>query len=413
MSETAALLADAVGTIRRYVVLANDAQHIALALWALHTWAFEGAHATPYICITSPEKRTGKSRLLEVLELLVRQPFRVSSASEAALYRTIEQFRPTLMIDEVDAIFATNSSDRNEGLRSLLNAGIRAGAAVSVCVGQGHDVKRFSTFCPKVLAGIDNGRLPDTIRDRSIEIRMHRKTSVEVVARFRYRRASEQILSYRTTAAAWSEKYGGPLHDCEPDPPDTLNDRMADAWEPLLAIADLAGGKWPTIARDAAVQLSGGDDTDEASHGTRLLAAARMILNGDATIASTTLLHAVNNDDEMPFGGWHDGRGIDHRTLARLLKPYGISPRTIRFDDGVTLKGYRGEEFKSAWARYLPDPSQGSQASRGLDQRVDGDEAVTAVTAVTDADAAADAALAARSELGAVLAESAHGEMQS
>jgi hypothetical protein len=409
MSETSSLLDGTIATIRRYVVLVNDAQAIALALWALHTWAFDGAHATPYISITSPEKRTGKTRLLEVLELLVREPFRVASASEAAIYRTIEKHRPTLMLDEIDAIFATSSSDRNEGLRSLLNSGVRAGAAVSVCVGQGHDVKRFSTFCPKVLAGIDNGRLPETIRDRSIEIRMHRKTSLEPVDRFQFRKARDRVDAHREAAAAWGDEHLAYLYDSDPDLPEALNDRMAEAWEPLLAIADLAGVDWPSRAREAATQLSSGEATDEVSHGTRLLAATRAILNGRTAISTHSLLKAINGDDEMPFGDWRDGRGIDHRTLARHLRPYGIYPRTIRFDAATILKGYRREWFVRAWERYLPEPAHASQPSGALEASPQTDHGGP-VTDVTDDDAAGDAAVHAYRELDLGLNEAAERE---
>ena len=90
---------------------------------------FEAARVTPYILISSPTKRSGKTRLLEVLELVAREPLRAASVTEAALFQAVEAFRPTLLIDEVDAIF-TGRSERAEALRGVLNAGNARGAYV-------------------------------------------------------------------------------------------------------------------------------------------------------------------------------------------------------------------------------------------------------------------------------------------
>ena len=183
MSATLRLLASIEGTIRRFVVLPGDHEAAALALFVAHTYALEGAHATPYLLIVSPEKRSGKTRLLEVLELMAARPWRVTSASEAAIYRKIAASSPTLLLDEIDAVFG-EASERTEPLRALLNAGNRPGAAVSRCIRDGGSmtVQDFRVFCPKVLAGIDTGhRIPDTIRDRAIPIAMVRRTQAEQV----------------------------------------------------------------------------------------------------------------------------------------------------------------------------------------------------------------------------------------
>ncbi len=344
--------------IRRYVVLPGEHEAAALALFVAHTHALEAAHATPYLIVLSPEKRSGKTLLLEVLELLVARPWRIVSTSESAMFRKISQDRPTLLLDEIDAIFGSNS-DRTEPLRAILNAGNRPGSAVARCVGEGAKqmVVDFEVYGPKLLAGIDTGRLPDTIRDRGVEIRMQRKTAIEAVERFRRRRAVPIADDLRKQVADWAERDVGGLRDAEPELPAELNDRAAEAWEPLFAIADLAGDEWPTRARAAALALAEGASVEEVSHGTRALAKLAMLLRDRSVISTQDAIDALNADEELPFGGWRDGRGLDARVLARLLKPYGLRPRTVRLPDGTTPKGYhRDEAAEEAFARYLVAP---------------------------------------------------------
>lgn len=335
-----------------------------------HTWALDAAHATPYLLVESPERRAGKTRLLEVMELLARAPWRIAAASEAAMFRKINADRPTLLLDEVDAIFGS-AGERTEPLRAVLNAGNRPGACVARCVGgegANQQVMDFSVFCPKVLAGIDTGRVPDTITDRSIRIAMKRKTAGEPVAPFRYRQARSESQPIVEAAEAWASAHIEELYDAEPELPASLNDRAAEAWEPLLAIADLAGGAWPARARAAARGLV--TEVDEPGHGTRLLGRLHAIYDasGMDVLATETILKLVNADDELPFGGWRHGEGLDGRALARLLKPYGVKPRSVRLSDTDTAKGYRREQLEEVWARYLPhthqETAQATQASQ-------------------------------------------------
>src|SRR5205823_4148061 len=120
-----------------------------------HTYAIDAAYATPYVLILSPEKRSGKTRLIEVLAELVREPWSVVGASEAALFRRLAERRPTLLLDEIDAVFGS-ATERTEPVRAILNAGNRRGATVARCVGQGRvqQVEDFAVYSAKVLAGI-------------------------------------------------------------------------------------------------------------------------------------------------------------------------------------------------------------------------------------------------------------------
>lgn len=356
----AALLAEAEAFIDRYLVLPGEAERTAIVLWIAHTHALDGAHATPYLLFLSPEKRAGKTRALELLELLTARSWRVTGMTEAVLFRKIAQDRPTLLLDEIDAIFGSGT-ERTQPLRGILNAGNRPGVSVARCVGEkGDQLRDFPVYCPKALAGIDSGNLPETIRDRSISIRMRRKTGSEPVERFRYRHAEERAEGITAGLAAWGSDATARLHEAEPDLPAELNDRAAEAWEPLLAIADEAGGDWPERARRAAVALSGPDGSDADSIGALLLGAIRDAFGERRAMFTKDILAAVNAREDLPFGGWRNGDGLDARTLGKLLRQYDVSapdgepvPRTIRIG-GETLRGYERDWFRDAWERWLP-----------------------------------------------------------
>lgn len=353
-----AFVGDLTQYLKRYVVFVSEDQVLALVLWIIHTHAFEAADATPYPLITSPEKRSGKSRLQEVLELAVADGWRVSGVSEAVLFRKIEKQTPTLLLDELDAIFGTYV-EKTEPIRGVINAGSRRGGAISRCVGPNHDVVDFSVFCPKCLAGIDSGKLPDTIRDRAIPIGLHRKID-EPIERFKYSRAFEQAKPIVTSVKSWVEENLQGLCDAEPEIPEEINDRAAEGWEPLLAIADMLDEDLGTRAREAAIRLSGEEDFEEASFGSQLLADIRKAWPPSLAdpLPSHNICSNVRLLEDRPWATWGKGRpnpGLNPRDLARLLRPYGIRPRTVRQSSGTTAKGYHRKQFEDAWRRYVPD----------------------------------------------------------
>jgi hypothetical protein len=358
-----ALLSDVAAVLRRYVVL-SDVQLVALALWVLHTHAIAGAYTTPYVSITSAEKACGKTRLLEVLEVLVARPWFTARTTAAALTRKIEAEQPTLLLDESDAAFKSDK-EYAEGLRGLLNSGYRRGGKTTVCVGHSANIKTrdFSTFSAKAIAGI--GELPDTVASRSIPVRLKRRAPDEQIARWKgHRRVDQDAASLRQRLEAWASANTNTLDTAEPEPVEQLGDRAAECWEPLLAIADLAAGDWPQRARSAALVLSAGEATDETSHGVLLLAAMRHAIGDRANIATDELLTAINVNAELPFGGWHDGRGVGPHFLAKHLGAYKIKPKSIRVGD-KTPRGYAREDCEDAWSRYLrPSPERPPQAQQ-------------------------------------------------
>ena len=202
---TRQLLGNVEAFLQRFIVFASDAQVAAVALWLLHTHAIKAAEVTPYLNICSPEKRAGKSRLLELLAALAADAVHVANISEAALFRMLGT-SPTLLIDEVDALFASNG-ERTEALRGIINAGNRRGVSVVRCVGANHTPSAFECSRRRCLAGIDTGKLPDTIADRSITLRMKRKVSGESVERLLWVKVKPEAHALRDQIAGWAAEH--------------------------------------------------------------------------------------------------------------------------------------------------------------------------------------------------------------
>jgi putative DNA primase/helicase len=374
----AALLDDLVTAIRNYVVV-GDAEAVAVALWVVASHAFDTFSIFPRLFVTAPERGCGKSTLLDVIGGLVRRKLSADSITAAALFRTIEAARPTLLLDEAD----TYLRDR-EDLRGVIDSGHRRDGGVIRTVGDNHEPRRFSTSAPVALAAI--GRLPGTIEDRSIKIEMRRRRPDEVVSPLRLDRASalEQLASQ---AARWARDHGQALDAADPVMPAGIYNRLADNWRPLLAVADVTGGTWPDRTRKAAIELSA-DAEDTASAGVWLLTDLRELFVRAPTgiLFTKELLAALHQDETRPWPDWKNGRPITERHLAGLLKPHKIKPKTVRRGT-QTEKGYRAEWFNDVFARYLParsvTPSQLSN-SAGLEPPRSVTAMVTATVDVTD-----------------------------
>ncbi len=350
--DAAQLLERVMAFTGRFVLLPSTATRRALALFVLHTWAFEAAYATPYIVVESPEKQSGKTRLLEVLELLCRTPKRAANVSPAALYQTIEGHKPTLLIDEADAIFG-RSGDRNEELRGVLNAGNMPGSPVSRGGKDGEPVE-YDVYCPKVIAGIATGSLPDTIRDRAIVIAIDRKKKSERVERLRKRKVEAEVGALRTALVTWRDAAHDELSAYElGESLEKISDRLEEAWEPLLAIAAHAGGTWPEETRRAAEALAAGEADDDGDGSHLLLVALKDVFGKQGVLATEAVVVTLNGNHDWPFCTYNDGKGIKPTQIAKLLKRYRIKPKGVRIG-GKTPRGYRREWFSDAWERYLP-----------------------------------------------------------
>jgi hypothetical protein len=354
------LLVNLIAFIRRFVAL-SEAQALLIAMWIIHTHALDAADTTAYLNIHSAEKRSGKTRLLETLDLLVARPWFTGRVTSAVLVRKVAAETPALLLDESDAAF---KGDREyaETLRGVLNAGFRRGGVASLCVGQGANLtyKDFPVFCPKAIAGL--GTLPDTVSDRSIPIVLQRRRPTEQVERFRLRRVGPEALPLQKAAAAWAEAHLEALAEAEPELPEELDDRAQDIIEPLLAIANEAGGEWPVRTRKAAVALLTGEHREEAeSLGVRLLRDCRTAFDerGEDRLATGKLLERLRAPEDAPWRSLQ-GAPLDATRLARMLKPYDIRPRKIREGED-TFRGYLRVWFEDAWARYLPTAHENAE----------------------------------------------------
>ncbi len=350
----ASLLDDVAAFIARYVAC-SPAGRDAGALWIAHSHAFEAAETSPRFAPLSAEPQSGKTRYLEVLKLLVRAPLFAVNISEAALFRVIQARTPTILHDEIDAVFGPKARDR-EDLRAMLNAGYERGATVERCVGEGSklQVKSFPVFAPVAMAGI--GKLPETVAMRSIVVRMRRRAPDEPVAKLRRRQVAPEADALRSRLETWAAANITALAEAEPHMPDELDDRAADIWEPLVAIADRAGGDWPGRARGAARELFGTRRDDEATIGVRLLADCRTAFGDVEALASGDLAVRLAAVEGAPWADWTE-RGFTPHALAKLLRRYEIRPG-LHWIASATIRGYRRADFGDAWRRYLTPPTE-------------------------------------------------------
>jgi hypothetical protein len=344
--DTDALVLSLKRRVQRHVVLSSEAATI-VVLWILFAWVHETAAVhSPILLVTSPQADCGKTTLLSLVGFLVPRALLCVEISEATLFRGIELWQPTIIVDEADVILVNN-----EPLRSVVNSGWTRGASVPRCIGDERIPHAFPTFCPKAI-GMKGRKLPDTTLSRCITIELKRKRSDERVEHFR---AIDDagLEELRQQALRWSTDNAESLNGAEPQMPPGFDNRLGDNFRLLLAIADLAGGEWPDQAREAAQMLSGASDT--ASTGARLLADIRAAFDeaGSDVLSSSDLVGKLTAEPDSPWAEWKSGKPITQNQLARLLKPFGIAPGQVWITADRQSRGYRRAQFEDAWARYV------------------------------------------------------------
>jgi hypothetical protein len=353
----AALLTITEKFIKRFCVFPDEHALVAVTLWAAHAHMVDHFYITPRLALLSPEAGSGKTRVLEVLDLLVPESMFCLSASPAAIFRTLEKRQITLLFDEVDTIFQKRGKeDSNEDLRALLNAGYKRGASIPRCTGPKHEVQLFKVFAPVALAGL--GDLPETVMTRSIIIRLKKRAPHEPVEPFRSRDLEAPGHAIRAKLAEWAYVVGAEVGSAYPKMPDGIVDRPSEIWEALLAVADAAGGTWPERARAACVELCKVAQDRKVTLGIRLLADLRTIFGEADALHTRTILDRLCNpgghglDADAPWGDLH-GKALGERGLASMLKKYDVHSIKVKVG-GEALQGYRREHLHDAWQRYLP-----------------------------------------------------------
>jgi Protein of unknown function (DUF3631) len=351
----AALLDGIAEAIGSHVVMVDHCRD-ACALWVLHTYLIDRFLISPRLGIRSPTKRCGKTTLLDVLDRLVARSLPTANVTPAAVFRVIEQHRPTLLIDEADTFLYDNDE-----LRGILN-GNRKGAAVLRTVGEDYEPRAFSVFTAVAIALI--GALPDTLHDRSVTIELKRRQANEPITPFRPDRADHLDVLARKIAR-WVKDNGRRVGDTDPGMPPGIINRAADNWRPLLAIADVAGGKWPERAR-ATVRAAQATAGDEESRLEQLLEDIRRAFAKNGTkvrdmfgaekieLSSADLVKVLVATEGRPWAEMgKSGKPITQNKIARMLKPLGIAPSMIG-PETKRLSGYKLNQFEEAFERYLP-----------------------------------------------------------
>lgn len=348
------LLSEIAGMIKRFIVL-DDEQADAVALWSALTYFVDDVDICPILAANAPERACAKTLLQNLVASFAYRALAAANASTSAIFRTVEEHAATLFIDEADTFFK-----KNPELHGLVNAGYKRGGGVlrSEPKGDSFEPRRYSVYGPKCLAGIALERhLPDSTMSRAIVINMRRKLPGETVERMRHVEP-ELFGLLASKLVRFANDYGGRVRLARPALPDELSDRSQDNWEPLLAIAACAGAAWEKRAWDAALKLSESSESSAAT-GNELLADIKSIFENKrlTKIKTVDLIKNLIDDEEMAWATYNRGKPLTPRQLAKQLNVYGISPKTVRHGN-ETPKGYDLDQFRDAFARYLPSPEK-------------------------------------------------------
>ncbi len=340
--------------LNTYLYLPKGASEV-MTMWILHTYNVNLFDFSPRLCIVSPEKRCGKTTVLRMIEHLSYRPINVSNVTTAVLFRAIDAWKPTMLIDEADTFI-----QNNEELRGIINAGFQKEGKISriETVGKTHKVKFFACYSPVGIAAI--GSLPATILDRGIVITMKRKKRSDKINRLRTR-------DFKPTAQEICRKCLRFMLDNEQaiarthaDIPDCFNDRAADAWEALFTIAKAISPEWEKRFTHSALVLSKSTIYDDSvSVGDKLLFDIRNIFIEEKidNIPSEQLVKRLISLEESPWAEYKN-KGLTTHALASILKRYDIHTQTPRGYD-VRVHRYFAKDFEDAFERYLtPLPSR-------------------------------------------------------
>jgi putative DNA primase/helicase len=359
------LVADMVGAIRKHVIL-SDHQALTVALWVLHAHAVECAEHTPRLQVRSPTIRCGKTRLLSTITLMLPRVVNTENITTAALFRVIEMHQPTLLIDEADSFLKRDDGRDNEEMRGIMNAGHARGGAVIRVVGEDHEPRAFKVFGALAYAWLvkRNMQVAQTLEDRSITIELRRRLPDEKIERLRSNRTGH-LKALGRRVARWVADHEQQLRDADPPLPDDLNDRAQDNWRLMVAIADAMSGEIGAKARAAALKVA--EENLQSDEDASIMAlgdvaaicdekefeAQRKLIGASARVAlpedpSERLVKALSSQDivcalvvmeDRPWGEWKRGQPLTQNSLARLLKPFSITPKKFRFGDTGTPDG--------------------------------------------------------------------------
>ncbi len=348
------LIRDIIKKLKKHVVM-SDQRALATALWIMLSWVHdEVATHSPILDVTSADSGSGKTTLLNLLSLLMPRAIATVDVSKAALYRSIQKWQPSFVIDEFDNVLADKKNADKVELRSVINSGHTRGQGVLRCITDEHTPELFPTFAPKAI-GMIGRKMPPPTASRCIFIELRRRKKSERIVKFKNRDDNE-LGDLRSRLRRWSLDNAEALRNAEPSMPDGFDNRREDNWCVQFAIADLAGEDWGDKVRAAAVEIESTSDSRTA--GSQALAAIKTIFDSieDDAIGSEELCHKLAADPDSEWAEWGKSRKpITQAQLARLLKPFGIFPDRVRPSrlGGEQIRGYHRSWFEDAWERYL------------------------------------------------------------
>jgi hypothetical protein len=343
--------------LAKYIVFQNEAHPTILSFWILNTWFWDKANFCPYIYLFSAEKQSGKTLTMEVMETLTRNPLRAVDATSAALFRAIDSMSPTIFLDEVDTIF-TGSAGKQE-LCGLLNSGYkRGGAIIRVDREAEHGIRTFTTYGPKVLAGIDNSALPDTIASRCIPVQLSRKPDNVEVEDFYLddaQEAAEPILE-AIDAMLEDEGFCAEYAKIRPEKLKGVEPRQNEIARPLLSLSEILDKRYGTsytkALTDAMMVVFARPETNVGTSVLEVILQTVYDAFESMRMAGDRYADKIFTEDILTALSENGNMGITGKMLSNHLDKIGVNPKTIRRGSTV-LKGYTRDQFEDAWKKFI------------------------------------------------------------
>lgn len=341
-NEGTQLIAEVEKQLRRFVYLPNDQDYTTVTLWAVTTHAMDLFDIAPRLALHSPVPGCGKSTLFRILKPLVRRGQIEINPTEAGLFRDMDQNHPTVLFDEMDKYLGHENA-----VTAVLNAGHARGVTVKRCMGEDYTPTHYNVFGPVAFA-LKDRQLPADLADRSLRVEMKRVT--RKLERFKEVLHASDLDALGKQIADWVADNRERLMKADPVFPPGITNRAADNWLPLLAIAEAAGGKWPDAAEAAALAYESSRGLGD--HKLVLLAdIKRLFEEKEANFyASLSLCDDLNEREEWQWGTFNSGSGLTPHLLARLLRPFEITPTKKRVPDiAEPVRGYARCQFDPVW----------------------------------------------------------------
>ena len=332
-------------------IVCNDAVAIAITLWIFFSWCIDVAYIAPIAWINAPEKRCGKTQLATLMGRMSKRSIMASNVSQSALFRTIERYKPTFVIDEADSFFHGDMD-----LKNIINCGFsRDNPYVWRCVGDNHEPIPFDVFGAKIISGI--GKLPSTVMDRSISLTLRRALPTEKRQRVKdIPKATTETI--KAKLARWADDNMDRVATSKPKLPETIYNREFDTWEILFQIANTLGDDWLKLVTNACLAITQ-TDSKEPSENEELLSDIKAIFELQAvdSMATRDLLTAlIGADSDGLTKRWatsNKGQPMTDRQLAKRLKDFEIKSSKINKPNETQKRGYYLADFADAFKRYL------------------------------------------------------------